>query len=76
MTSAKALAQMTGHAEKDCADVLERCGGDVDRAIDRLLNSASSRDATRGRARDARDPWTRERTDGDRGAAALAADES
>jgi len=40
MTSAKALAQMSGHAERDCAEVLDACGGDVDRAIDRLLNSA------------------------------------
>jgi hypothetical protein len=34
----KTLAVATGHAERDCADVLAACDGDVERAIDKLLN--------------------------------------
>jgi hypothetical protein len=74
MTSAKALAQMSGHAERDCADVLDACGGDVDRAIDRLLNSAcdetartGERGAAKGRSRPRR-VWrltNRDSRDGD-----------
>jgi len=40
MTRARDLAQLSGHSEADCEEVLAQCHGDVDRAIDRLLNSA------------------------------------
>ena len=40
MTRARDLAQLSGHSETDCEEVLAQCHGDVDRAIDRLLNSA------------------------------------
>jgi|TARA_B110000003_G_scaffold3809_1_gene4059 translation elongation factor EF-Ts len=72
MTSAKALAQMSGHAERDCADVLDACGGDVDRAIDRLLNSACDETARTGErgAANAR-ATVDDGTMGDRGPAAF-----
>ena len=40
MTRARDLAQLSGHSETDCEEVRAQCHGDVDRAIDRLLNSA------------------------------------
>jgi hypothetical protein len=46
--AARDLAQLSGHSEADCRDVLAQCDGDIDRAVDKLLNSASRRrdDAT------------------------------
>jgi translation elongation factor EF-Ts len=45
--AARDLAQLSGHSEADCRDVLAQCDGDIDRAVDKLLNSAYPRDATR-----------------------------
>lgn len=47
--AARDLAQLSGHSEADCRDVLAQCDGDIDRAVDKLLNSAYPRDATRRR---------------------------
>lgn len=51
--AARDLAQLSGHSEADCRDVLAQCDGDIDRAVDKLLNStyrarddATRRDAT------------------------------
>lgn len=38
--AARDLAQLSGHSEADCRDVLAQCDGDIDRAVDKLLNSA------------------------------------
>ena len=38
--SAKELSALTGHGVDDCKTVLAECGGDVERAVDALLNSA------------------------------------
>lgn len=38
--SAKELSALTGHGVDDCKTVLAECGGDVERAVDTLLNSA------------------------------------
>lgn len=43
MTSARDLAALSGHTEADCDRVLGECHGDVERAIDKLLNSAFDR---------------------------------
>jgi translation elongation factor EF-Ts len=37
--SAKELSALTGHGVDDCKAVLAECGGDVERAVDALLNS-------------------------------------
>lgn len=42
--AARDLAQLSGHSEADCREVLAQCDGDIDRAVDKLLNSAYSRD--------------------------------
>ena len=53
--AARDLAQLSGHSEADCRDVLAQCDGDIDRAVDKLLNSAYPRDATRRDDDDTRD---------------------
>ena len=37
--SAKELSALTGHGVDDCKAVLAECGGDVERAVDAVLNS-------------------------------------
>lgn len=51
MTSARDLAALSGHTEADCERVLGECHGDVERAIDKLLNSAYDRTARERGAR-------------------------
>lgn len=52
--AARDLAQLSGHSEADCRDVLAQCDGDIDRAVDKLLNSTyrARGDATRRDADD------------------------